>query len=152
MHARSDITTEEARLLAIAVVRLRRSLLRGIRADSRWEALPIAYVELLQCLVELPGQKIGQVAKLLRLAPNTVSTVVAQLTVRGLVETVRDPNDGRARVIQPTRAGYQQLAQWQRAHESMIVDAVSRLPEGERSALLTATPALASLSRTLDEL
>ena len=65
----------------------------------------MAHVELLQCLADQPGLKVGEVARTLRLAPNTVSTLVAQLAAKGLLEADRDLSDGRARRLRPSSAG-----------------------------------------------
>jgi DNA-binding MarR family transcriptional regulator len=144
-HAVSDTGA-----LGTTVWQLRRALRRGLRVDPRWEELPMAQVELMQCLAEQPGLKIGQLAKSLRLAPNTVSTLVAQLTGKGLLEAGRDVADGRARLIKLTAAGRQRLEQWQDAHDRMIADAVLRLPSEQRAALIAALPALDSLTTILD--
>ena len=110
----------------------------------------MAHVELLQCLADQPGLKVGQVARALRLAPNTVSTLVAQLSAKGLLEADRDQSDGRARRLKPSSAGYEQLSRWQEAHERMLGTAVEQLTAADRDALLAALPAFESLIDILD--
>ncbi len=110
----------------------------------------MAHVELLQCLADQPGLKVGQVARLLRLAPNTISTLVAALTAEGLLEADRDQADGRARRLRPSRAGYEKLYRWQGAHERMLGTAVQRLAAADRDALFAALPAFESLIGILD--
>ncbi len=147
---RTDVLTDDARALGTTVSRLRRALRRGIRLDLRWEDLPMAHVELLQCLADQPGLKVGEVARTLRLAPNTVSTLVAQLAAKGLLEADRDLSDGRARRLRPSPQGYEQLSRWKVAHEQMLGTAVEQLTTAERKALLAALPAFESLIDILD--
>ena len=147
---RPEVLTSDARALGTTVSRLRRALRRGIRLDLRWEDLPMAHVELLQCLADQPGLKVGEVARSLRLAPNTVSTLVAALSAKGLLEADRDESDRRARRLKPSSAGYEQLSRWQAAHERMLGVAVEQLTAADRNALLAALPAFESLIDILD--
>lgn len=147
---RREIRAADARALGTTASRLRRALRRGIRLDLRWEDLPMAHVELLQCLADQPGLKVGQVARTLRLAPNTISTLVAQLSANGLLETDTDQTDRRARLLRPSAAGYSQLSRWQAAHERMLGAAVQQLTAADRDALLAALPAFESLIDILD--
>ena len=137
--------------LADVVARLRRALRRGIRGDYPWELLPMAQVELLQQLAAHPASRVGDLAANLRLAPNTVSTLVAQLTERGLLARVADPADGRSRRLSLTGAGGQQLQAWQQAQRRMLADALSRIAAADQRAVLAALPALERLTLALDE-
>jgi len=135
--------------LADVVARLRRALRRGIRGDYPWELLPMAQVELLQQLAAHPASRVGDLAANLRLAPNTVSTLVAQLTERGLLARVADPADGRSRRLSLTGAGGQQLQAWQQAQRRMLADALSRIAASDQRAVLAALPAFERLTRAL---
>jgi DNA-binding MarR family transcriptional regulator len=141
---------DAGRMLGATLTRLRRALRRGIRVDPRWEQLPMAQVELLQCLAERPGSRVGEVATALRLAPNTVSTLAGQLLERGLVDAGADAGDRRVRRLRPSSSGCEQLGQWQEAHDSMIAAALGGLSAGERSALMGALPALGALVDVLE--
>ncbi len=136
--------------LADVVARLRRALRRGIRGDHPWELLPMAQVELLQQLAAHPASRVSDLAADLRLAPNTVSTLVAQLTEQGLLARVADPADGRSRRLSLTRAGGQQLQAWQQAQQRMLADALSSIAAADQRAVLAALPALERLTRALD--
>jgi len=135
--------------LADVVARLRRALRRGIRGDYPWELLPMAQVELLQQLAAHPASRVGDLAANLRLALNTVSTLVAQLTERGLLARVADPADGRSRRLSLTGAGGQQLQAWQQAQRRMLADALSRIAAADQHAVLAALPAFERLTRAL---
>jgi DNA-binding MarR family transcriptional regulator len=68
--------SSRARALTAVVTRLRRALRASIRTEYPWESLPMAQVELLLALQDHQPIRIGELASLLRLAPNTVSGLV----------------------------------------------------------------------------
>jgi DNA-binding MarR family transcriptional regulator len=135
-------SANDARTLTEVVTRLRRALRTSIRTDYPWEALPMAQVELLMALADHAPAKIGQLASLQRLAPNTVSGLVQQLVEGGLAVRDSDPSDRRVARVSLTDAGRQQLAEWQEAHERRISAALGKLPPQARAAVADALPAL----------
>lgn len=136
--------------LADVVARLRRALRRGIRSDYPAESLPTAQVELLQQLAVHPGSRVNDLAGDLRLAPNSVSTLVAQLTDAGMLQRDTDPADRRSRRLSLTASGAGQLGAWQHAQQRMLAGALSRLESADRAAVLLALPALERLTVALD--
>lgn len=132
----------EARVLTEVVTRLRRALRTSIRTDYPWESLPMAQVELLLALQEHRAVRVGELASLLRLAPNTVSGLVQVLVETGLVTRAPDASDRRVAVVELTDAGRTKLAEWERSHRSRIGEALGRLPEAERATIRAALPAL----------
>jgi DNA-binding MarR family transcriptional regulator len=138
----SGSSTTDARTLTEVVTRLRRALRTSIRTDYPWEALPMAQVELLMALADHAPAKIGQLASLQRLAPNTVSGLVQQLVEGGLVTRDSDPSDRRVARVSLTDAGRRQLAEWQQAHERRISAALDNLPPQAKAAVADALPAL----------
>jgi DNA-binding MarR family transcriptional regulator len=141
----------DVRRLTEVVTRLRRVLRASIRTEYSWEALPMAQVELLQCLAERESTRVGELAGLLRLAPNSVSTLVQQLADAGYLHRERDPADRRAALLRLTPAGGAALAGWQRAHERRLGTALARLGDHDRTAILAALPALSSLVEALGD-
>ena len=135
-------SANDARTLTEVLTRLRRALRTSIRTDYPWEALPMAQVELLMALADHAPAKIGQLASLQRLAPNTVSGLVQQLVEGGLAVRDSDPSDRRVARVSLTDAGRQQLAEWQEAHERRISAALGKLPPQARAAVADALPAL----------
>lgn len=138
-------TVSDAQQLTDVVTRLRRALRTSIRTDYPWESLPMAQVELLLALADHEPAKIGQLATLQRLAPNTVSGIVQQLLEAGLASRQTDPADRRVARVALTEAGRTQLAEWQRAHERRIETALNRLRPEVRQAILDALPGLSEL-------
>lgn len=135
--------------LTDAVAQLRRALRRGIRDAYPWETLPMAQVELLQQIRERPGQPVAALAAGLRLAPNTVSTLLKPLFNAGLITRTTDPADRRIGRLGLTEAGLEQLRAWERAHEAMVGEAMADLPGAQREALRRALPALTALAERL---
>lgn len=72
--------------LADVVNRLRRILRSSIRSDFPWERLPMAQVEILQRLADEPGLRVTELAGRQKLAINTVSNVIQQTVLAGLVD------------------------------------------------------------------
>ena len=134
--------TSDAQLLTDVVTRLRRALRTSIRTEYPWESLPMAQVELLMALADHAPAKIGRLATLQRLAPNTVSGLVQQLVEAGLASRETDPTDRRVARVTLTDAGHRQLAEWRAAHERRIGSALDRLPPEHRDAIMTALPGL----------
>lgn len=139
----------DAWVLTDVVTRLRRVLRASIRSDYPWEKLPMAQIEILQRLHGEPGLRINDLAERHRLANNTVSVLVQQLVVSGLVTRTADPADRRAVRLDLTDEGRRMLAEWRQAHERRFDAALDRLATSDRTALLVALPAL---SRLVDEL
>ncbi|HEY4453522.1 MAG TPA: MarR family transcriptional regulator [Pseudonocardiaceae bacterium] len=140
-----------AEALTDVVTRLRRALRTSIRTDYPWESLPMARVELLMCLADNEPAKIGQLATMLRLAPNTISGLVQQLLESGLASRETDPLDRRVARVALTEAGRQQLAGWKAAHERRIENALDQLRPEDRGAILAALPGLNELATHLSE-
>lgn len=142
-------TAIDAWALTDVITRLRRVLRASIRSDYPWEKLPMAQVEILQRLHAEPGLRVNDLAERHRLANNTVSVLVQQLVVAGLVTRTPDPADRRAVRLDLTGAGRGMLADWRQAHERRIDAALGHLTLADRTALVAALPAL---SRLVDEL
>jgi len=134
------------------ITRLRRALRAGIRTDIPWETLPMAQVEILQRLTDEPGMRISELARRQRLATNTVSTLIQQMVVAGLVERESDPNDRRAVSLTLTQRGEESLDGWLRANKTRLDAALRRLSAQQRAAVAKALPALAALAEQLEHL
>jgi len=146
----AEAGTSDAGRLTEVITRLRRALRTSIRTDYPWESLPMAHVELMQALGDLPdGARVGELAQTLRLAQNTVSGLVQQLFEKEFVDRRPDPADRRAVRITLAPAGRAQLDSWIAAHERRIAQALGRLSAEDRDVLGRAVEPLAHL---VDEL
>jgi DNA-binding MarR family transcriptional regulator len=142
-------SSPEAGALTNVITRLRRALRRSIRTDYPWESLPMAQVEVLLCVNENKRVRIGEVAALLRLAPNTTSGLIQQVVSAGFAERSPDPADRRVSTVSLTDEGRQRLREWMSAHESRIDRALTQMSVEERAAVAAALPALARLAEHL---
>jgi DNA-binding MarR family transcriptional regulator len=102
----------------------------------------MARVEVLLALREHQGVRVGELATLLQLAANTMSGLVQALVETGLVTRGSDPTDRRVAVVKLTRAGRDQLAEWERAHQQRLGDALGQLPVADQATIRAALPAL----------
>ena len=79
--------------LADIVSRLRRAMRRAARAADPALGLSVAQLELLSCMAEHPGIRPSQLARMLRLAPSSVATLLSGLQIGWL----RDADARRSR-------------------------------------------------------
>jgi DNA-binding MarR family transcriptional regulator len=138
--------------LAEGIARLRRALRRGARVADPENRLAVAHLELLAALSEHPGSRPGQLARLLHMRPNTVTTIVNALAAQGLVSRASAAADRRAVELTTTEAGQQAVLQWQVTNAAVLNLALSTLPLRQRRALSAAVPALEELARAVDRL
>jgi DNA-binding MarR family transcriptional regulator len=138
--------------LAEGIARLRRALRRGARVADPANPLAVAQLELLAALTEHPGSRPGQLARLLHMRPNTVTTIVNSLAAQGMVSRVTAERDRRAFELTATDAGRQAVLEWQATNAAVLHLALSTLPARERRALAAAVPALDALARAVDRL
>jgi len=138
--------------LADGIARLRRALRRGARVADPGNPLAVAQLELLSALVENPGNRPGQLAHLLHMRPNTVTTIVNALTAQGMVSRVAADDDRRAIRLTATPAGQDAVRAWQATNAGVLRVALATLPAQQRRALTAAVPALDALAWAVDQL
>ena len=138
--------------LAEGIARLRRALRRGARLADPGNTLAVAQFELLAALAEHPGARPGQLARLLNMRPNTVTTIVNALSARGMLDRATAAGDRRAVELTVTKAGHQAVLAWQATNAAVLHLALSTLPARQRRALVAAVPALDELARAIDRL
>jgi DNA-binding MarR family transcriptional regulator len=112
----------------------------------------VAQLELLTALAEHPGARPGQLARLLNMRPNTVTTIVNALSARGMLERVTASGDRRAVELTATEAGREAVLAWQATNAAVLHLALSTLPAKQRRALTGAAPALDALAAAIDRL
>jgi DNA-binding MarR family transcriptional regulator len=142
--------------IADVVSQLRRAMRRAARAAGPGGALPgrlsVAQLELLSCLADNPGAQPGQVARLLRLAPSSVATLVHGLTSAGLVSRTRGQPDRRTASLVLTAEGAATVGRWQTINERIVQAAIAGLGPASRGALDAALPGLRELTGAVDAL
>jgi DNA-binding MarR family transcriptional regulator len=125
---------------------------RASRAVHPGPSLSVAQLELLASLAEHPGARPGQLARRLRLAPNSVTTLVRALLALGMVTRTSGQPDRRTAALHLTSAGADTLERWQAANTAILHTALAALPAGQQHALDLALPALDHLIDQIDAL
>ncbi|HEV3380732.1 MAG TPA: MarR family transcriptional regulator [Trebonia sp.] len=142
----------EAAELLTAVGAVRRVARRALRNSANAEALPPARSELLRLTARRPGLSVAEAAHELRLAPNSVSTMVSQLAVDGLLVRGRSAGDGRLVRLTVTDKGTARVSQWRDIRADLAGRALERLSDPDRQAIRAAIPALMRLAEEMEKL
>jgi DNA-binding MarR family transcriptional regulator len=142
--------TEASRLLTV-VGAIRRVTRRAVRNSAYADPLPPARSELLRLASRRPGLSVAEAAHELRLAPNSVSTMVSQLVTDGLLSRVRADGDGRMVRLTITEQGAARVAQWRDLRAELTGRALENLDSADREAIQLALPALARLAELMEE-
>jgi DNA-binding MarR family transcriptional regulator len=136
--------------LFTAISVIRRSARRAARQAWTQQPLPPAQSELLRVAAARPGITVADAAQELRLAPNTVSTLVGRLTEAGLLVRERSAADGRTALLTPTEKARQRLAEFRDLRADLAGRALAQLPEQDQKALAAAVPALLRLAERME--
>jgi DNA-binding MarR family transcriptional regulator len=139
--------------LAEVIARLRRAMRRAARNADPHNTLSVAQLELLSCLAENPGARPGRLAQLLKLAPNSVTTMVNGLQPKGLVTRANGGSgDRRAVVLELTEEGREAVNRWQATNADIVETAMANLHPAWQHLLTAALPALRELVGSIDDL
>jgi DNA-binding MarR family transcriptional regulator len=136
--------------LLSAISQVHRMARRAVRQAWDEDPLPPAQGELLRLAASMPGITVADAAQELRLAPNTVSTLVGKLTAAGLLTRNRDAQDARVALLTVTDAARQRLAQWRDLRADLAGQVLARLSPADRRALAAALPALLRLAEGME--
>ena len=155
MGSTADVEPAQAALriadeLAVSSTRLRRVLRRAVRHDWPYELLPRTQIELLSLVGERPGIGVTEAAVELRLAANTVSTLVNELRLGGLLVRESDTVDRRVARLSVSAAGAARLAAWRDRRAELLAAALTDLTDRDRAALAAGLPALERLIAGLE--
>ncbi len=137
---------QSAAELLDALSSVRRAARRAVRASWQDEPLPPAQSELLRLAARRPLLTVAEAARELRLAPNTVSTLIGQLAGRELLRRVPSRTDGRSVRLEVTAKGRRRLAEWRDLRVELAGRALAGLPSQDRVALAAAVPAMLRLA------
>jgi DNA-binding MarR family transcriptional regulator len=137
--------------LVRAVSAIRRSLRRAVRHASPTEPLTPAQSELLRLAAAQPTLTVAEAAAELRLAPNTVSTLVGKLAAQGLLERGRGGSDGRTVRLTVTAAARRRIAEFRDLRAELAGRTLSGLSTDDQRLIGAAVPALLRLAARLEE-
>jgi DNA-binding MarR family transcriptional regulator len=136
--------------LFTAISVIRRTARRAARQAWAQQPLPPAQSELLRLAAARPGITVADAAQELRLAPNTVSTLVGRLTDAGLLRRDKSAQDGRTALLTVTEKAKRRLAEFRDLRAELAGQALADLAEQDRLALARAVPALLRLSDQME--
>ncbi|MFG3697069.1 MarR family winged helix-turn-helix transcriptional regulator [Micromonospora sp. NPDC047620] len=140
------MTDETVDQLSGALGDLHRVLRRAASQRAGRVALPDGQVEVLRLVQRQPGVGVREAAERLGTAPNTVSTLVGELTSAGLLHRDRDPVDRRTVRLELTDAARERIAAYGRHRRDLLGTALADLDDADREVLLAAAPALRRLA------
>jgi DNA-binding MarR family transcriptional regulator len=123
----------------------RREVRRTVRSEFPAQLLSPSQVEVLGCVRRQPGIGVREAASVLRLAPNTVSTIVGHLVDLGFLRRDPDPDDARAVCLRLSAAGHRRVHAWRDRSTQTVDRALESLDAEERASLARALPALRHL-------
>jgi DNA-binding MarR family transcriptional regulator len=143
------VTDDLAEDLLAALGLVRRHLRRSVGRPFPLSALSDAQAELVRTVRRNPGISVAEAAAELGLVPNTVSTLVGQLTERGLLQRTPDESDRRVARLTLTEPAREQVEAWRDRRTALVSGALDDLTPDERAALRSALPVLTGLAERL---
>ena len=146
----NDLYAGEARELLDATGLLRRTIRRGMRRVTQTEPLQPTQAELLRLAESKPGITVMAAAQEMRLAPNTVSTLVRALTDADLLSRSRGTTDGRTALLTITERARKRLAERRDLRAELVARSLGRLTDADRQVLLAAVPVLLRLAEGVE--
>jgi DNA-binding MarR family transcriptional regulator len=135
-----------------AIASLRRAIRRTAQRPVELAGLTGAQLELVRLLRRNPGLSIADAARELRVAPNTVSTLVRQLADAGLVSREVDLVDRRVARLSLEPAMQRKVEAWRDRRVESLERALSTLSPLERKRVESVIPTLLQLGSELEEL
>ncbi|GAB2824690.1 MarR family transcriptional regulator [Actinoallomurus bryophytorum] len=148
------MVTDEGVRLADELMTVNAAMRRLVRRRLREEVPPRlrpAQVELMAVVGGRPGISVAAAARELRLADNSVSTLVNQLLAAGMLRRETDPEDRRAVRLELTPAAQRHMADWRDRRARLVGTRIQELPAEDRAAIAAALPALGRLLTSLQE-
>ena len=133
-----------------ALSALRRALRHGSARPSELAALTGAQLELVRLVRRNPGVSVAEAATALRVAPNTVSTLVGTLTDRRVLVRRADATDRRVGRLELAPGMRRKVEAWRDRRSETLAAGLAALSKDERGKLAAAVPVLAKLAEELE--
>jgi DNA-binding MarR family transcriptional regulator len=136
--------------LLAALASIRRAARRHSGRPAELSSSTSAQLELARVVRRNPGISIAGAAEAMRLAPNTVSTLVGELVSAGLLVRRTDPSDRRVARLELTPGWRRKIDAWRDRRVTAVDEALQRLPADDRHLVERALPALSRLAAELE--
>ncbi|HEY2214462.1 MAG TPA: MarR family transcriptional regulator [Acidimicrobiales bacterium] len=132
-----------------AMTSIRRSERVLARRPAELATLTGSQVELIRIVLRNPGVSVAEAAKELRLAPNTVSTLVRQLTDHQMLVRRNDPSDRRVARLELTQAMQRKVGAFRDRRLVTLVTAMGQLTPSEQRRLSSSVALVERLAELL---
>jgi DNA-binding MarR family transcriptional regulator len=121
------------------------------RADVSCCGMTVAQAATLEALFHADGLRLGELGRRLGITPSTMTRNLSRLVDRGLVETNRDPADGRSSTVTLTPAGRQAAGAVRQQEESFFELVLAQLPDDRTDDIVEGLDLLWSAVRNATE-
>ncbi|OIJ64287.1 MarR family winged helix-turn-helix transcriptional regulator [Streptomyces mangrovisoli] len=140
----SPSAIQASRDVRAVISRVRRRILKA----SEVEDLTLGQASVLARLSDKPGVTASELAAAEHVRHQSMTTTVASLAARGLVERTPDPHDGRRLLITLTPEGSRRVAEGRQARTEWLAARLQeRCTEDERQTVIAAMAVLERLAR-----
>jgi DNA-binding MarR family transcriptional regulator len=133
-----------------AIGTIRRSARRQAHRPKELSELTGAQTELLRLVRRRPGTSVAQAAAELRLAPNTVSTLVRQLSDLGHLERRVNESDRRVARLELSEDTARKMGAFRDRRVAAMADAMRRLPRADQRRLRGTVAVLMRVSLAME--
>ena len=134
-----------------AMAAIRRSGRAAAGRPAELAALTTAQIDLVRLVRRRPGVSVGEAADTLRLAANTVSTLVRQLTEAGLLIRTPDAADRRVARLELTDEMQDKVGAFRDRRVALLAEAMDALPPRDRRRVEGAVDVLRRLAERLPD-
>jgi DNA-binding MarR family transcriptional regulator len=141
---RGSTAAQESVRLGDAITRFNRRL-RQTRPVGELTQNQISVLTSLELAGALTPRELAEAE---RVAPPTMTKLLAKLEERGLLQRSPHPTDGRQVILSATAAGRTVIAEQRRVKDRWLTRVLAGLPAEEREALARAAEILSRISRT----
>lgn len=145
-----ELVTRADELLSV-MASIRRSGRLLARRPIELSTLTSSQLDLIRVVLRRPGVSVTNAAEELRLAPNTVSTLVRQLTDEHLLTRRIDPQDRRVARLDLTPAMRRKVSAFQDRRVAMLVSAMEQMTASDRRCLADSVAVLEELAGRFQE-
>lgn len=142
---------ELAQALLDAMAAIRRTARRVAGGPPALTTLTASQHELVRIVRRRPGISVADAAEELRLAPNTVSTLVGRLIEAGVIARTPDRDDRRVARLSLDPDGGQSVAAWYDRSAEAVASALARISPDGRRRLRLAQEVLVAVAGLLEE-
>ena len=142
IETRVDLQPQRALIALRRIIRATDLHSKRVRQESGLTVPQVVLLQAIRVLGEVSGR---QLAEEVSLSQATVSTILDRLEVRGYVKRYRSPHDRRVVHVKLTRLGQKTLERAPPLLHVRFIEALERLPEGQRTTILDSLERVAEM-------